>query len=63
MSVFDPLLWGGKDVGDNSQFWKNAEILRTYSTDDGEQVADVRFQHDGRISKGHFVFGMKEKIS
>lgn len=60
MSVFDSKLWNGRDVGDNSQFWKPAEILKTYKTDNGEDVADVRFQHDGRTSKGHFIDGMKE---
>lgn len=56
--VFDPKLWGGKDKGNNSQFWKRAEILslRWYK---GNKVATVRFEHDGRESRDHFVRAMK----
>lgn len=57
--VFDPKLWGGRDVGDNSQFWKEAEILHIYRTRYGEEVADVRFLHDGRISRGHFMYAIR----
>lgn len=60
MCVFDSHLWGGKDVGNNSQFWKNAEILKTYKNEDGKNLAEVRFQHDGRISTGHFIDRMRE---
>jgi hypothetical protein len=52
--VFDDKLWNYKDVGDNSQFWKVADILE----DDGE-TATVRFHHDGRISRGHFLSAMR----
>lgn len=48
MLVFDNKLWNGKDVGDNSQFWKEAFILREYG-----KYADVLFLHDGRVSMGH----------
>jgi hypothetical protein len=54
--VFDNKLWNGKDVGDNSQFWKQAEIL--FISSNG--TAKVKFDHDGRISEGHFVNAMKE---
>jgi hypothetical protein len=58
--VFDPVLWSGHDVGDNSQFWKEADVLRTYySWSDRQTLADVRFKHDGRVSRGHFTEGMK----
>lgn len=57
--VFDPTLWGGRDSGDNSQFWKPAIILREYRDNEGRELADVRFDHDGRVSRGHFVDGMK----
>lgn len=60
MRVFDSKLWNWKDVGDNSQFWKDAEIISVYTTEDGKLLADVRFLHDDRISTGHFVAGMKE---
>lgn len=52
--VFDPVLWGGRDVGDNSQFRKVAEIL-DISGSGRDEVATVRFLHDGRMSRGHFT--------
>lgn len=58
MLVFDPNLWAGRDVGDNSQFWKEADIIER-TTHDGEPTATVRFRHDGRVSRGHFVAGMR----
>ena len=58
--VFDPLLWKGKDVGDNSQFWKPATILKVYRYHDGRWVANVRFDHrPERESIAHFLSGMK----
>lgn len=57
--VFDADAWNGKDVGDNSQFFKPATILRRYLTRYGEEVADVRFD-SGRVSNGHFTNVMKE---
>ena len=61
VNVFDPdpIAWGGRDVGDNSQFWKLATILATYYVDGGRKVADVRFHHDQRISRAHFTDGIK----
>lgn len=55
--VFDPKLWNGRDVGDNSQFYKTADLLDIYIID-GDEVADVRFHHDGRVSRGHFVYAL-----
>lgn len=55
--VFDNVLWNGKDVGDNSQFWKEADILEIHHNDGGK-VASVRFHHDGRTSHGHFTSAM-----
>jgi len=57
--VFDAKLWAGKDVGDNSQFYKEATILNM--SDDGK-LADVRFHHSNRVSRGHFTYGMKELL-
>lgn len=65
--VFDSKLWNYKDVGDNSRFWKEADILETYLEDDWQDrpkhverklLANVRFHHDGRISNGHFTHAM-----
>jgi hypothetical protein len=58
--VFDARLWGGRDVGDNSQFWKSATIIRTYWDCDGNLLADVQFDHDDRVSYGHFVDVMRD---
>lgn len=56
--VFDPLLWNNKDQGDNSQFWKEAEILERYQKG-GDRLVNVRFLHDGRLSYGHFEAGIR----
>lgn len=52
--VFDSKLWNGKDVGDNSQFWKPAKVVKVYRKD-GRLLGDVKFLHRDRISKGHFL--------
>lgn len=59
--VFDKKLWGGRDHPDgNERYWKAADILELDVTEHGEEVATVRFHHDGRISRGHFTDGMRE---
>ena len=63
--VFDALLWNGKDVGDNSQFFKPATIVSLYTRDKKyskkqELLADVNFEHRG-LSKGHFVDSIKKE--
>lgn len=64
VKVFDVQDWKSKrDVGDNSQYFKNAEILKIYWNDSllgsCAWVADVQFE-DGRISKGHFLHCIKK---
>lgn len=58
--VFDGLDWQrvGRDVGDNSCFWKPATIIKVRHA--GEWVADVQFDHDGHLSRGHFIDGMRK---
>jgi hypothetical protein len=56
--VFDARLWGGRDVGDNSQFWKWATVLDVEGHGK-RKTATVRFDHDGRVSRGHFVDGLR----
>lgn len=46
------------DIGDNSCFAKRAQVLNVRQTDDGEWLADVRFE-DGRESNGHFQSGLQ----
>lgn len=60
MLVFDAAEWAGRDVGDNSQFWHEASILKRYCSVRGDEYATVRFHHDGRISRGHLVDAMRE---
>lgn len=51
------------DVGDNSQFYNEAEIiaLRWHNSMFGgtDYVADIKWKHNGEISNGHFVRGLK----
>jgi hypothetical protein len=58
--VFDAAEWGGKDVGDNSQFVHPALILRRYTPfhSHGMELATVLFLHNGRVSSGHFTHAM-----
>jgi hypothetical protein len=68
--VFDSKLWGGRDNREgNSWYYKEATVLSVYRTPNdpmrfsyGDVVADVRFHHDGRVSKGHFVDMMNKEI-
>ncbi len=58
--VFDPILWAGKDLGDNSQYWKPATVLKVYRDNGrwttGDWVVDVVFDHrPAQISHGHFT--------
>lgn len=53
--VFDSKLWDYKDVGDNSQFWKLADIVEVFEAPGQLTFATVRFRHDGRESKGHYT--------
>ena len=57
--VFDPKVWGGRDKGDNSHCWRSATVLRRYTDPCGRLCVDVRFDHDGRESRGHFLDGTK----
>lgn len=51
--VFDSYEWDKTgDVGDNSQFYRPAKVLR-YRTHENELIVDVMFD-DGRESNGHF---------
>lgn len=42
----------------NDRFWHPAEILsvRGHGSD---RVASIRFEHDGRVSGGHFINAME----
>lgn len=58
--VFDNKLWGYRDVGKNEHCRKRATILRRYIDRFGRKLVDVRFHHDGRVSRGHFEDGINE---
>lgn len=56
--VFDNLLWernGGDSRTDD--FFREASVLHVYPE---LGLANVRFLHDGRISNGHFISGIKD---
>lgn len=72
--VFDPRLWE-KNGGDSKtdSFMREATILKVYEESPGQYttyegpttprtrtLVDVKFHHDGRISKGHFARGVEE---
>jgi hypothetical protein len=59
--VFDGLAWtlAGHDVGDNSCFYKPATIIKVRRSE-GEWVADVLFDGETHISRGHFISGFRE---
>jgi hypothetical protein len=59
--VFDSKEWSKTgDIGDNSQFFKPATIIKIRQTKDSfkEWLADVKFDN-GNISYGHFQSGIK----
>ena len=59
--VFDDRAWRrvGHDIGDNSRFYKAARIERLYDYRGSDPVADVTFLAENRLSKAHFVWGIK----
>jgi hypothetical protein len=61
--VFDDQDWMQKgDVGDNSQYWKEATILNVRKANCGRAVVDVQFDY-GRKSNGHFLRGVEKIIN
>jgi hypothetical protein len=56
LMVFDHMLWGHKDEGDNSKFWKKARAVKMYRDEHDDLLVDVIFEHDGRLSCGHFYY-------
>ena len=58
--VYDPKLWGPRDIGNNAHCWKLATILRQYKDKDGRKLVDVRFHYDGHVSHGHFEDVIRE---
>lgn len=58
---FDPLAWGGKDVGDNDQFFLPATVVRVWDRGTDEELVDLKFDHrPDPISRGHFTDHFKE---
>ena len=54
--VFDNLAWSRQgDVGNNDCFYREAEVLQARVSRDHEVLLDVRFLHNGRVSRGHFA--------
>lgn len=59
---FDPIAWGGKDVGDNDQFFLPAIVVRVWDRGNpNEELVDLKFDHrPDQISRGHFTDRIKE---
>lgn len=58
-NVFDGAAWYRLgDIGDNSCFWKAAEVISVYELDN-ERMVDVRFIASGRVSRGHFTTSLR----
>lgn len=52
------------DIGDNSQFYQEAEIIdirwhNPVIAGSADYVADIKWKHNGEISNGHFISGLK----
>ena len=65
VKAFDGVQWSKSgDAGDNSQFFKNAvveDFRFSYNKVLGHinYVADIRWEHNDQISKGHFLETLK----
>jgi hypothetical protein len=65
VKAFDGNSWKKTgDVGDNSQFYQEAKVIdvRIHKSMFGysDLVADIKWKHNGEISHGHFVNGLKK---
>lgn len=62
VQVFDAASWTKVgDIGDNSRFYREAKILE-FGLIPGEMkfTVTVKFLFDGRVSKGHFLDGLRK---
>jgi len=57
--AFDDILWNGRDIGDNSCFYKPATVVSTYLDHDKLLRVDIKFDHRDYISRGHFVSSLR----
>jgi hypothetical protein len=61
--VFDHRLFRNDKSTPSEMTHKPAEVLKIYKTyKHYEDVVDVRFDYDGSISKGHFVWGIEKEV-
>lgn len=56
--AYDPRIWHerGYDLGHNEDCWKPATVLKVYVSR-GDLLVDLLFDHNPRISHGHFADG------
>lgn len=47
--------------GKNRKYWPVGEVIKLHKSKSGEPVADIQLP-DGRISKSHFVSGLKPAL-
>ena len=59
--VFDHRIYIDDKITPKEMTFKSANVLKIYKTDKyDEDVVDVRFDYDGRISRAHFVWGIEK---
>lgn len=67
VNAFNTTLWKKKgDIGNNSCFWQEAEVLKLYQSTDGKKLevefdlCDVKFLKTGIIIKGYYTKFIKK---
>ena len=59
--VFNHRIYIDDKITPKEMTFKSANVLKIYKTDKyDEDVVDVRFDYDGRISRAHFVWGIEK---
>ncbi len=53
---YDSRLWGPRDIGHNQHCIKQATVMRSYTGTDGRPAIDLLFDHNPRVSRGHFNY-------
>lgn len=58
---FDSILWAGKDVGDNDQFFLPATVVGVQNQGTNVELVNLVFDHrPDVISRGHFSDNVRE---
>lgn len=58
--AFDSSAWSEHhDVGDNSIFYRPAEVVAEHTLKSGERVVDLRWLGGSHVSRAHFLHALK----